>query len=202
MNTKEEFILRGLIKKQINEEFERTQLNESVEKELKNIFSQFTKTLPKARKEKKEDVQNEALLTAAAIGLALPGIIKLISFFGKKASSVINKAFGNKLDQLKNSENWFHDLMITAEHLHHLYLKPIKYVVNKVFKVQDEQKAFKIANLIFHAIIAVMLVASGIGILKAYQSKHISMGVLEAALSAVKSGELGTFVSSAISKIE
>ena len=197
-NAMEEANLRKFIRNLIMEDMESNSGN--IENELSSVFKQFVSSLPKAKKE--EQIQNEELMTIAGISLALPGIIKIISFFGKKASQIINKKFGNKISLLKDSEQWFSELMHTAEHLHHLYLKPIEYVVKKAFGVKDEQKAYKISNIIFHSIVAVMLVSSGIGAIKAFKAKELSAGTLESALSAVKTGELNTFISSAISEIQ
>jgi Flp pilus assembly pilin Flp len=64
--------------------------------------------------------------------------------------------------------------------------------VTKKF-VKDEEMAKKIANGIFHAIVATFLIASGVTAVKALQSKNLSLATLESALSAVKGGELKDF---------
>jgi Flp pilus assembly pilin Flp len=79
-----------------------------------------------------------------------------------------------------------------ADELHHLYVKPLELIVRRF--VKDETKAKKISNFLFHVIIAIMLLASGITAVKALQSKEISLATLETALTAVKGGELKSYI--------
>jgi Flp pilus assembly pilin Flp len=71
-------------------------------------------------------------------------------------------------------------------------MKPIELVVRKFIK--DPKKARAVSSGIFHVIVAVMCVASGVGAVKALQSKEISMASLESALSAVKGGEVKNYI--------
>jgi hypothetical protein len=59
--------------------------------------------------------------------------------------------------------------------------------------VKDEELAKKMANGVFHAIVATFLIASGATAIKALQSKNLSLATLESALSAIKGGELKDF---------
>ena len=77
-----------------------------------------------------------------------------------------------------------------------------KWIIKNVFKVQDPAKAHKIANVLFHIIVAVMLFYSGVGAIKAFKAKELNHSFLEGALSAVKTGELHTFITSSIAEIE
>jgi len=192
---------RNLINEQVRKVILETEIGNSLDKELGNLMNQFSKELPKAKKqEQSQQIQNEAgILLAASIGLAVPAVIKMISTFGKKSAETINKILGGKSNIAKGSEDWFKELGETVDHLHHLYLKPIEAVVKNVFQIKDEQNAHKIANVIFHAVVASMLYFSGVGAIKAMQSKEISMATLESALSAIKTGELTKFITSAVS---
>ena len=58
----------------------------------------------------------------------------------------------------------------------------------------DEAKAKSVASGIFHVIVATFLVASGVTAVKALQAKNLSLATLEGALTAVKSGELKSFI--------
>jgi tetrahydromethanopterin S-methyltransferase subunit G len=199
-----EKVIRGLINEQVRRVILESEVGNILDKELGSLMSQFAKELPKAQKQTQqktgEQIQNEAgILLAASIGLALPAVIKMISSFGKKAAEKVNSIMGNKSNLAKGSAEWFGELGETADHLHHLYLKPIEVVVKNVFRVQDPAKAHKIANVIFHAIIAAMLYFSGVGALKAIKSKEISIATLESALSAIKTGELTKFLTDAVS---
>lgn len=200
-----ELKLRSLINEQVRIIILESEIGNALDKELGNLMNQFSKELPKAKKQEiakqqGQQIQNEAgILLATSIGLAVPAVIKMISTFGKKSAEVINKILGGKSNIVKGSEEWFNELGQTADHLHHLYLKPIEAVVRNVFQVKDEQKAHKIANIIFHAVVASMLYFSGVGAIKAMQSKEISTATLESVLSAIKAGELTKFITSAVS---
>jgi hypothetical protein len=74
--------------------------------------------------------------------------------------------------------------------LHHIYLDTVE---KALFFVKDEKKRKRLASIIFHAVIAGLLVASGKGFFKAL-AKHQSLAAfIEAMLSAIKAGELGAF---------
>jgi hypothetical protein len=73
---------------------------------------------------------------------------------------------------------------------------PIKGIVKKFIK--DSDKANKVANGIFHMIVAAFLIASGVTAVKAFQAKNVSLATLEATLSAIKGGEIKSFISKLI----
>ena len=136
---------------------------------------------------------NEGLLTVASIAIALPAVMGLVSKFGKAAGNVVNKVLGKKPNEDAAYQKWMTKLGHIADELHHLYMTPIEGVVKKFIK--DEAKAKKVANGIFHAIVAIFLIASGATAVKALQAKNVSLGTLEGALAAVKGGELKAFFS-------
>ena len=80
-----------------------------------------------------------------------------------------------------------------ADDLHHLYMAPIKGIVSKFIK--DKAKADKVSSAIFHVIVATFLVISGATAVKALQAKNLQLSTLEAALTAVKGGEVKAFIS-------
>lgn len=139
------------------------------------------------------DQKNEGILTVVGIGLALPAIMGLVAKFGKLASGVINKIIGKKPTAKEEEEDWFNQLGKIADDLHHLYIAGLEKVVAKF--VKDPAKSKKAANIIFHVIVAVMLIASGAAAVKAFQSKQISFATLEGVLAAIKGGELKAFIS-------
>ncbi len=55
------------------------------------------------------------------------------------------------------------------------------------------------ANGIFHVIVAIMMIASGVGAVKALKANSINMATLETALTAIKGGEVKTYLSKLIS---
>jgi hypothetical protein len=134
---------------------------------------------------------NEGLITIASIAIALPAIMGLIAKFGKAAGSMVNKALGKKPTDEDSYNQWMTKLGHIADELHHLYMAPLLAVTKKF--VKDEEMAKKIANGVFHSIVATFLIASGATAVKALQSKNLSLATLESALSAIKGGELKDF---------
>jgi hypothetical protein len=163
--------------------------------QMNAIIGGLNSELDKATKGEGEQV-NESLLTIASIAVALPAIMGLIARFGKFAGEMVNKVMGKKPTEASAYQAWLDKLAKIADDLHHLYMLPIQGVVSKF--VKDPIKAKKVSSFIFHGIVAVLLLASGVTAVKAFHSKEISLATLEAALSAVKGGELQVFISSAL----
>lgn len=155
---------------------------------LKGIENEF---------EKASKNTNESILTAASIAVALPAIMGLIAKLGKSAGEMVNKVLGKKPDEKDAYMKWMNKLGSIADQLHHLYMAPIEGIVKKF--VKDPKKAHKIANGIFHIIVAVLFITSGVTAVKAIQSKELSLATLESALSAVKGGEIKTYISNLLS---
>jgi Flp pilus assembly pilin Flp len=169
---------------------EEKEVVDDIKDEVSSILKGMENELNKAAE--KEQPTNEGLLTATSIAVALPAVMGLISKLGKSAGNVVNKVLGKKPDEETAYQQWMSKLGHIADELHHLYMSPIESIVKKFIK--DETKAKKIANGIFHIIVAVFLVASGVTAVKALQAKNISLATLESALSAVKGGEIKSFI--------
>ena len=146
--------------------------------------------------EEKSKTQNEGLLTVAGVALALPAIMGLIAKFGKAAGNTVRKILGKKPTDESEYQEWMIKLGGIADDLHHLYMIPIKKIVSKFIK--DKSKADKVANIIFHIIIATFLIISGATAVKALQAKNLQLSTLEAALTAVKGGEVKAFITKAL----
>jgi hypothetical protein len=159
---------------------------DDVKDEMSAILKTMDTELAKASKS-----TNEGLITIASIAIALPAIMGLIAKFGKAAGAMVNKMLGKKPTDKDAYNQWMTKLGHIADELHHLYMAPLLSVTKKF--VKDEEMAKKIANGIFHAIVATFLIASGVTAVKALQSKNLSLATLESALSAVKGGELKDF---------
>jgi len=159
---------------------------DDVKDEMSSILKTMDSELAKAAKS-----TNEGLITVASIAIALPAIMGLIAKFGKAAGSMVNKALGKKPTDEDSYNQWMTKLGHIADELHHLYMAPLLAVTKKF--VKDEEMAKKIANGVFHAIVATFLIASGATAVKALQSKNLSLATLESALSAIKGGELKDF---------
>jgi len=170
---------------------------ETVVDELGDEMSALIKGMDQELEKAAETEQptNEGLLTIASIAIALPAIIGLVARVGKAGGALVNKMIGAKPTDKEAEDAWFAKLGKIADDLHHLYLVPIEKIVGKF--VKDHDKAKKISNIIFHVIVASFLLASGATAVKAIQSKNISLATLEGALTAIKGGEVSTFVKSA-----
>jgi Flp pilus assembly pilin Flp len=160
---------------------------DDVKDEMSDVLKSMETELEKASKS-----TNEGLLTVASIAIALPAVMGLIAKFGKAAGNMVNKILGNKPNEDDAYQKWMTKLGHIADELHHLYMVPLLGIVKKF--VKDESKAKSIASGIFHVIVATFLVASGVTAVKALQAKNLSLATLEGALTAVKSGELKSFI--------
>jgi hypothetical protein len=159
---------------------------DDIKDEMSNILKTVDTELDKAAKS-----TNEGLITVASIAIALPAIMGLIAKFGKTAGNIVNKILGQKPNEEGAYQQWMIKLGHIADELHHLYMAPLLSVTKKF--VKDEEMAKKIANGIFHAVVATFLIASGATAIQALQSKNLSLATLESALSAIKGGELKDF---------
>ena len=165
---------------------------QSVVDDVKDEMSSILKTMD-TELAKASASTNEGLITVASIAIALPAIMGLIAKFGKAAGAMVNKMLGKKPNDEEAYQQWMNKLGHIADELHHLYMAPLLAVTKKF--VKDEEMAKKIANGVFHAIVATFLIASGATAVKALQSKNLSLATLESALSAVKGGEIKQFIS-------
>jgi len=164
---------------------------QAVVDDVKDEMSSILKTMD-AEFEKATKSTNEGLLTVASIAIALPAIMGLIAKFGKVAGNMVNKVLGRKPTDQDAYNQWMNKLGHIADELHHLYMAPIEGTVKKF--VKDPDKAKKISNAIFHLIVATFLIASGVTAVKAIQSKNLTLATLEGALSAIKGGEIKSFI--------
>ena len=165
---------------------------QSVVDDIKDEMSAILKTMD-AELAKASQSTNEGLLTVASIAIALPAIMGLVAKFGKAAGAMVNKVLGKKPTDEDAYNQWMNKLSHIADELHHLYMAPLEAIVKKF--VKDPAKAKQIASAIFHVIVASFLLASGVTAVKAFQAKNVSLATLEGALSAIKGGEIKTFIS-------
>ena len=163
------------------------QLISQLKGEMGDLLGDIEQTLDDKSKE-----QKEGILTIAGFGIAIPAILGLVARFGKATGSIINKAIGKKPTEKEKEEDWFNKLGKIADDLHHLYMSPLEKVVAKF--VKDPAKAKKISHFLFHVIVAVMLISSGVTAFKAIKSNSVSLATLETALAAVKGGEIKNYI--------
>ena len=165
---------------------------QAVVDDVKDEMSSILKTMD-AELAKASQSTNEGLLTVASIAIALPAIMGLVAKFGKAAGDMVNKMLGKKPTDEDAYNQWMSKLGHIADELHHLYMAPLESIVKKF--VKDPAKAKQVASAIFHVIVATFLIASGVTAVKALQAKNVSLATLEGALSAIKGGEVKTFIS-------
>jgi hypothetical protein len=165
---------------------------QAVVDDVKDEMSSILKTMD-AELAKASQSTNEGLLTVASIAIALPAIMGLVAKFGKAAGAMVNKVLGKKPTDEDAYNQWMNKLSHIADELHHLYMAPLEAIVKKF--VKDPAKAKQVASALFHVIVASFLLASGVTAVKAFQAKNVSLATLEGALSAVKGGEIKTFIS-------
>jgi hypothetical protein len=164
--------------------------------QLKTQMSAFIGGMEDALEDKAKDQKESAILTTASLLLALPAILGLIARLGKAMSSIIKRTIGTASQNQNDSERYFQQMGRIADELHHLYIKPIALIVRRF--VKDPSKANKIAVAIFHIIVAIMCIASGVSAVKALQAKSINLATLETALAAVKGGEVKSYITKLI----
>jgi len=164
--------------------------------QIKTQMSAFMGGMEDALEDKSKNQKESAVLTTASLLLALPSILGLIARLGKAMSSIIKRTIGTASDHQNDADKYFQQMGRIADELHHLYIKPIELIVKRF--VKDPTKAHKAANFIFHVIVAIMCIASGVGAVKALKSNSINLATLEAALTAVKGGEVKTYLSKLI----
>ena len=166
---------------------------DDIKDEMSSLLKSMDAEFSKATKGEGEQQTNEGLLTAASIALALPAMMGLVARLGKAGGAIVNKMLGKKPNTDSDYNQWMTKLSHIADELHHLYMTPIEGIVKKFIK--DPTKAHKVASGIFHAIVAILFIASGVTAVKALQSKNISLTTLESALTAIKGGELKAYLS-------
>jgi len=176
----------------IKEADQNDQLLSQLKGEMSDLIGDMEDTL-----QDKTEEQNEGLLTVAGLVVAMPAILGLVAKFGKVAGGIINKVIGKKPTKKEEEENWFNKLGKIADDLHHLYQTPLENIVKKFIK--DPVKAKKVAHFLFHVIVAIMLIASGVTAVKALKSKEITLATLETALATIKGGEIKSYISKLIS---
>ncbi len=190
-------IIREEIEKQ-NGSIDTTKIDKvtnEIKPELISFLKDFQSDIKQLKDE--EDSTNEGLMTTAGVALALPAVLGLISKAGRFLNKTYGKVIGKVPDEKSEFNKYMKEMERIADSLHHLYLVPIEKLVGLFIK--DKSKAHKVATIILHVIVAVFMVSAGMTSLKAFQSKNFSLSTLEAALSAVKGGEIKEFISNVLS---
>jgi hypothetical protein len=145
----------------------------------------------KAHKDELAPQQNESVGFAIAGSIvSFPALLKLI---GKAVAKIQSKIKGEDVDT--------NTIIEVAEKLHHMLIGGVEKVLIHVFRMKDKKAAHRLAVIIFHAIVAGLLIASGKAAFVALKKANWTAGFLEGLLSAIKSGEMGAFLAAELGEI-
>jgi hypothetical protein len=164
------------------------QLTDEPEKELEDVFKELDKEIKRTDLEPKK--VDEALgLTIAGVALSMPAIITLI---GK---------FVNILKRIPGLKSLSGDKLIAiGDKWHHKITGGIEFALKKV-GVKDAARAKKFANILYHTILAILLIAGGGAAYKALSKGNIVGATIKGALNAVKSGKIRNFLATQVAAI-
>jgi hypothetical protein len=123
-----------------------------------------------------------AALSIAGVALSTPEIIRLIGKF-------VN--FLKKIPGLKSLSG--DKLIALGDKWHYKLVSGLIYALSKA-GVKDKIKAKKFADILFHLIVAILLVAGGYSAFKFASKGNIIGSTLKSAINAVKVGEIRAFV--------
>jgi hypothetical protein len=133
----------------------------------KNLDDIFKKELQKASQQ-----QNEAVLTTAAIVLAIPGFLNTIA----KVTQAFYKKFSRGIDLTKQDpKTWYNVLEKFTEKIDSYIGLPFDSMLKPL--IQDSAKRKKVVNLIKGLAIATMAIIGGINLDKTIQTASVLKGL-------------------------
>ena len=143
---------------------------------------------------KKGDLDEDfGLVTGAGLLLAAP---KVVEVTGKIINWIANR-IRETIGMLRQG-NWQGNPEGFIEYIgkkwHDLYIKAIAWLVGKAFPKLDKKTRKKYAKRVFMVLVAIFAGLAAKGAWHAYQNADKLMVGLEGALSAVKNGEIGTYL--------
>jgi hypothetical protein len=151
---------------------------QEIEKVLKATFLKIDKEI----QSDKDKLTEGLTLVIAGTALALPELLKIIG----KVTKSLSKFFGGTG---VTSEK----IIKVADKMHHILVAIIEKSL-KFLGMKNPKAISKTADILLHIIIASLLLTSGLGAFKAVKASKLSLAALEGALSAVKGGEVGRFI--------
>jgi len=170
---------------------EATEEEKLVAQALDSAFDQLEASIKANKEELAPEMQNEAVgFAIAGSVVSMPALLKLV---GKAVAKVQSKLKGEKVET--------NTIIKIADKLHHLLIGGVEKVLQVVFRIKDKKQAHRLAVILFHAIVAGLLIASGKAFFKALQKHNTITSLLEGLLSAIKSGELGVFLTETFGEI-
>ena len=163
---------------------EEVNVDADIEKGLKMAFAGIERDI----ETNKEKLTESAGLAIAGTALAIPELMKIIASVAKATSRFFGGS-GKTADKVT----------AVADKLHHFLVGLIEKAL-KVLGMKDTDVIHKTANIIFHVIVASLMVASGYAAVKAFKASNISAATLEGSLAAVKNGEVQRFIEKELAK--
>jgi hypothetical protein len=156
-------------------------------------LERLAKKYPELNKLTKENKLNEevGLILIFSILAAMPKLIKHLSSVLKWASKFSTGGAGiSWVDKFASGMKNF------GEAWHHSYIKMVMAVLKAIPAYRKAPHALqeKIAETVWMAIVATLLITSGTGAVKAAQHGDATLSGLETALAAVKRGELSAWL--------
>ena len=179
----------------INEAEEEEAFDRFLEKTFGKIAGLFgdgleDKAQDVSREIEAEQQLDEGVLFALGVTLAAPAIVKLFTGIAKVLGNAVKGWTGKDLGIEKVAEKINH----YADKFHHSFEKPIKFFVRKVLRIEDETKVKQATDLLFHLLIAFLMIYSGVGAASAAQSGDTAFAGFESLLAAVKAGEVKAYL--------
>lgn len=170
--------LAGLVREVLAE-----QENDQLASALKQTFNQLGKELTANDDKIADDNVDEAIgLAIAGVTLAIPEIVRLIGSVVKRASKFFG-ATGKSGDQI----------IALSKKMHSVLVYPIEKAL-MAMGLKDKDKAHKVAGAILTVVIAGLAIASGAAAIEAFKKSSVVVGSAEGALTAIKSGEIGSYL--------
>jgi hypothetical protein len=159
-----------------------------VEDKIEDAFKDLGKEFKSADLEPK-NVDEAIGMTLAGVALSAPEILKLLGKFVNVIKRIpgFKKLSGDRLIEL-------------GDKYHHIIMGGIESALKRM-GVKDTAKAKKWANIAFHVVIALMLVAGGLAAFKYYSKGAINATALKSALNAVKANEIKKYIVTAAAAI-
>jgi len=164
---------------------EEVNVDADIEKGLKMAFAGIERDI----ESNKEKLTESAGLAIAGTALAIPELMKIIASVAKATSRFFGGS-GKTADKVA----------AVADKLHHFLVGLIEKAL-KVLGMKDTDVIHKTANIIFHVIVASLMIASGYAAVKAFKASNISAATLEGSLAAVKNGEVQRFIEKELAKV-
>jgi hypothetical protein len=145
----------------------------------------------KKSESKKKNINEVDAVFFVGLALALPKIAEITANLIDKLSKKLGGGDKTKIAEF---------LRTSAEKMHHVYVKIVKVALLVVpsFRNADNKTQEKVAEIVFTLIIAGLAVYSGFNAVKAGIS---TLGALEGAIAAIKSGEVIQFLSKEIAAL-